>query len=60
MSETNTSGRIVGAAPASASFVDAEALILPGYEAETVPSWAALRKVGDLIRVAEKEATHEG
>lgn len=41
------------AALVSASFVGAESLILVGLEGETVPLRAALRKVGDLIRIAE-------
>ena len=44
----------------SASFVGAEAMILLGYESERVPLRAALRKVGDLIRIAEEESTHAG
>ncbi|MEE8375901.1 MAG: helix-turn-helix domain-containing protein [Acidimicrobiia bacterium] len=43
----------------SASFVGAEAMILLGYESERVPLRGALRKVGDLIRIAEEGATHE-
>jgi AcrR family transcriptional regulator len=42
----------------SASFVGAEAMILLGYESERVPLRAALRKIGDLIRIAEGEAAH--
>lgn len=42
----------------SASFVGAEAMILLGYESERVPLRAALRRVGDLIRIAEEESTH--
>ena len=41
------------AALVSASFVGAESLILVGLEGEAVPLRAALRKVGDLIRIAE-------
>jgi hypothetical protein len=44
----------------SASFGGAEAMILLGYESDRVPLRAALRKVGDLIRIAEEEATHAG
>ncbi len=44
----------------SASFGGAEAMILLGYESDRVPLRAALRKVGDLIRLAEEEATNEG
>jgi len=42
------------AALVSASFVGAESLILLGLEGEEVPLRAALRRVGDLIRVAEE------
>jgi AcrR family transcriptional regulator len=42
----------------SASFVGVESMILLGYESERVPLRAALRKVGDLIRIAEEERTH--
>jgi AcrR family transcriptional regulator len=42
----------------SASFVGAEAMILLCYESERVPLRAALRKVGDLIRLTEEESTH--
>lgn len=41
------------AALVSASFVGAESLILVGLESKKVPLRAALRKVGDLIRVGE-------
>lgn len=41
------------AALVSASFVGAESLILVGLDDETVPLRAALRKVGDLIQIAE-------
>lgn len=44
----------------SASFVGAEAMILLGYESDRVPLRAALRKVGDLIRIAEEKKTHAG
>ncbi|MCZ6740141.1 MAG: TetR/AcrR family transcriptional regulator, partial [Actinobacteria bacterium] len=44
----------------SASFVGAETMILLGYESDRVPLRVALRKVGDLIRIAEEEATHAG
>ena len=44
----------------SAGFVGAESLILLGMEDEEVPLRAALRKVGDLIRVAEEGKEHEG
>ncbi len=42
----------------SASFVGAEAMILLGHESDRVPLRPALRKVGDLIRIAEEEAAH--
>lgn len=42
------------AALVSASFVGAESLILVGLEDERVPLRAALRKVGELIRIAEE------
>jgi AcrR family transcriptional regulator len=44
----------------SASFVGAEAMILLGYESERVPLRAALRKISDLIRIAEAGTTDEG
>lgn len=44
----------------SASFLGAETMILLGYESDRVPLRAALRKVGDLIRIAEEEATRAG
>ena len=44
----------------SASFLGAETMILLGYESDRVPSRAALRQVGDLIRIAEAETAHAG
>jgi len=44
----------------SASFIGAEAMILLGYESERVPLRAALRKVGDLIRITEEGQSDEG
>ena len=44
----------------SASFIGAEAMILLDMEDEKVPLRAALRKVGDLIRIAEEGTTNEG
>jgi AcrR family transcriptional regulator len=44
------------AALVSALFVGAESLILVGLESEKVPLRAALRKVGDLITLAEEQS----
>jgi AcrR family transcriptional regulator len=42
----------------SAGFVGAESFILLGMEREGPPYRRALRRVGDLIRIAEEEAAH--
>jgi hypothetical protein len=42
----------------SAGFVGAESFILLGMEREGPPYRQALRRVGDLIRIAEEEAAH--
>lgn len=44
----------------ASAFMGAEAYMLLGMEDEKLPILAALRKVGDLIRLAEEETTHEG
>ncbi len=44
----------------SAAFVGAETLILIGMEGESVPYRTALRRFGDLIRIAEEGETDEG
>jgi hypothetical protein len=43
-----------------ASFVGAETLILIGMEDDKIPYRAALRKVGDVIRLAEEGERNEG